>query len=557
MSAPSPASLTFALAQLNPVVGDIAGNVAALQTVRKRAAGQGVDLLVTTELYLCGYPAEDLVLKPGFQRSCRRAAEDLALATADGGPAILLGLPWVMDGCLLNAMLLLERGRIAAVIGKRSLPNYGPFDEKRIFTPATGTAQPVMFRGVELGILICEDLWTAELAAQLREQGAQFLIVPNASPYETVKHAARQAVARQRVAETGLPVAYVNQIGGQDELVFDGGSFALDAAGQCAAQALAWREDLLILRWQTGRLTADEPVPDTAIEGAPASTYNALLLGLRDYVLKNKFTGVLLGLSGGIDSALVAMLAVDALGAPNVWCVMMPSPYTSNDSLIDAAQLASALGCRLDTVPIMPMMQAAGTILDALFAGSVADVTEENIQARSRGLLLMALSNKFGRLVLATGNKSEMAVGYSTLYGDLCGGFAPLKDVYKTDVYAASRWRNEHKPATALGPDGACVPERIFTKAPTAELRPGQTDQDSLPPYDVLDAVLTGLIEEDQSVGELVAQGHDRAMVERIAGLLASAEYKRRQAPPGPKITSRHLVKDRRYPITNGYRDKA
>jgi NAD+ synthase len=541
--------LSLALAQLNPVMGDIAGNRAKLREARRRAAGQGANLAMTPETYLCGYPPEDLILKPSFQNALRDGIDALAGETSDGGPALLLGTPWPEDGKIYNAVLLLDQGRIAAKIFKHDLPNYGVFDEKRIFAAAP-LPEPVAFRGAKIGLMICEDMWTPAAAANLKHNGAEILLVPNGSPYETGKQAERESMARQRARETGLPLVYLNQIGGQDELVFDGASFVLDKDGACAFRAKAWEEELAFVAL---------PVATQAISGASAieaeSIYNALMLGLRDYVGKNGFPGVVLGLSGGIDSAIAAALAVDALGADKVWGVMMPSPYTSADSCEDAAALAKNLKCRYDTLPIAQAMQAFDATLKGVFSGTPPDTAEENIQARCRGIILMALSNKFGPMVLSTGNKSEMSVGYSTLYGDLCGGFAVLKDLYKTQVYKISRWRNAHKPAAALGPSGAIIPERIFTKAPTAELRPNQKDQDSLPPYDVLDDILECLIEKDMGAEEITARGHDIATVKRVWSMLDRAEYKRRQAPPGVKITRRTLGKDRRYPITNRYRE--
>ncbi len=544
-----PEHLLLALAQLNPAVGDIAGNLAKLRAARKSAAEKGAHAIMTPELFLCGYPPEDLVLKLSFQEALRDAVESLVKETADGGPAILLGTPWREADKLHNAVLMLEGGRITAKIFKHDLPNYGPFDEKRVFASAA-LPEPVYFHGRRLGIMICEDMWTPTIARYLKQNDADLLLVPNGSPYESDKLNQRKSIAWARVSETGLPVVYLNQVGGQDELVFDGASFVLNARGECVSQAKSWEEDLVILP-----LGGIDLLPACAepAELREEATYRALMLGLRDYVTKNGFPGVVLGLSGGVDSALAAVLAVDALGADKVWSVMMPSPYTSAESVEDAEALARTLGCRYDSLSIAPMMQSFDVALTGVFAGRDADVTEENIQARCRGITLMALSNKFGPMVISTGNKSEMSVGYSTLYGDLCGGFAVLKDVYKTEVYRAARWRNVHKPADALGPSGAVIAERILTKAPTAELRPNQADQDSLPPYDVLDDILDKLIERDLGLQEIIAHGHDEAMVKHIWGMLDRAEYKRRQGPPGVKITRRHLGKDRRYPLTNKF----
>ena len=550
-----PEKLSLALAQLNPTMGDIVGNLTKLRAARKQAATQGAHLLMTSELYICGYPPEDLVLKPSFQNAIHKAIEALARETADGGPAILIGTPWREDDKLYNAMLLLSEGRIAGKSYKRDLPNYGPFDEKRVFT-SWQMPEPVSFRGLRLGIMICEDMWAPTVTRILKDRGAQLLLVPNGSPFEIDKMEARRTLAEARIKESRLPLVYVHQVGGQDELVFDGGSFVLDAEGKCAIQAAAWDEDFILTHWT---ITADgchpEPGVMKPVTSGLSAIYRALMIGLRDYVNKNGFPGVVLGLSGGIDSALVLTLAVDALGADRVWAVMLPSPYTSNESLEDAAELAAILKCRYESIPITTTMAAFSQTLAKTFAGRIADTTEENIQSRCRGMILMALSNKFGPMVLSTGNKSEMSVGYSTLYGDLCGGFAVLKDVYKTQVYKIAKWRNSHTVPTALGPLGIIIPERIFTKAPTAELKADQTDQDTLPPYDKLDDILECLIEKDMGVQEIAARSHDTALIKKIWGMLDRAEYKRRQAPPGVKITRRNLGKDRRYPITNKYRE--
>ncbi len=543
--------LTLTLAQLNPTLGDIGGNLDKLRTVR--ASATSADLIVTPELYVSAYPPEDLVLKPSFLDAIEQAVADLAAETSDGGPAILLGAPWREQGQLYNAALLLDRGVIQAKIFKTDLPNYGPFDEKRVFDSAPLSA-PIDFRGARLGILICEDFWTPAAAAHLRDLGAEILISPNGSPFEMDKLEIRLKLARQRVQETGLPFVCLNQIGGQDELVFDGQSFVLDAEGKCLAQLKAFDEETALIYYDFDTKTFSGGIQQQSSD-RDGLIYSALVTGLRDYVRKNGFPGVVLGLSGGIDSALVAALAVDALGADRVWTVMMPSPFTSPESLADAAIVARALGCRYDTLSIEPEMRSFAKTLAPVFAGRATDVTEENIQSRCRGLILMAISNKFGPMVVATGNKSEMAAGYATLYGDMCGGFAVLKDVYKTEVFRLSRWRNAHKPALALGPTGIVIPESVLTKPPTAELRHDQKDEDSLPPYGVLDDILRGLIEEEADHATLVARGHDAATVRRVALMLDRSEYKRRQAPPGVKITRRSFGRDRRYPITNRYNE--
>jgi len=544
--------LTLALAQLNPVVGDLEGNRDKILAAYAHAGKAGADLVLTPELSLCGYPPEDLVLKSAFLDAVERMVQDLATAT-HGGPGLVVGAPWRAGNKVHNAALLLEDGRIEAARFKHHLPNYGVFDEARVFAPGPLPA-PAHFRGIALGLPICEDMWYPDVSIALRGKGAELLLVPNGSPFEIAKAGVRRRHAGQRVAETGLPLVYVNQVGGQDELVFDGASFVLDRKGQVKAVLPSWRETVTLLRFRrvNGAWEPDE-IADPPEVSALEDLYQAMLVGLRDYVLKNGFPGVVLGLSGGIDSALCAALAVDALGADKVRCVMMPSPYTSQDSLDDAAAVADFLGVRLDSVSIGPAMAAFDEMLGGLFQGRDPDITEENIQARARGMALMAISNKFGPMVLSTGNKSETSVGYSTLYGDMCGGYSVLKDIYKTSVFAVSRWRNEHRPEGALGPLGRVMPDSVITKPPTAELRPNQKDQDSLPPYDILDAILEGLIEDEASVAQLVAKGFDEALVRRVWRMLDRSEYKRRQAPPGVKLTRRAFGRERRYPITNAF----
>ncbi len=536
--------LKIALAQLNPHVGQIATNLALLRRARAEGAQQGADLVVTPEFSLAGYPPEDLVRKPAFIAACEAALAELAAETADGGPGMIVGGPWRDNGHLYNAAFLLEGGRIAARRAKHELPNYGVFDEKRVFDAGPHPG-PMVFRGFRLGVLICEDWWVPDVAETLVESGAEILISINGSPFEANKQEHRVQLAIRRVVETGLPFAFCGLVGGQDELVFDGASFVLNPDRSLAVQMPDFAEAITLTEWhrEGERLVcAKQPLPETP--DAEAQIYRAMVCGLRDYVVKNGFPGVLLGLSGGIDSALSAAVAVDALGAEKVRAVMMPSPYTSQESLDDAAECARLLGISYESVSIGGAMQAFATALEPAFANTQPDITEENIQSRARGLILMALSNKFGSMVLTTGNKSEMSVGYATLYGDMCGGYSVLKDVYKTAVLRLSRWRNAQ---------GMVMPERVITKPPSAELRPNQTDQDSLPPYDVLDAILQGLIEGEQSVDQLVSAGFDRATVLRVWRLLDRAEYKRRQAPPGVKITGRAFGRDRRYPITNGF----
>jgi NAD+ synthase len=551
--APTPDTLRIALAQLNPHEGQIEANLRGLRAARAQAAALGADLLVTPEFSIAGYPPEDLVRKSAFVADCEAALAALAADTADGGPGIVVGGPWREGARIYNAAFLMDAGGITARRAKHELPNYGVFDDKRVFDagPAPG---PVVFRGHRLGLMVCEDWWFPAVAETLAETGSELLLSINASPFEDGKSGRRVELAVARVVETGLAFAFVNQVCGQDELVFDGASFVLNPDRSLAVVLPSFREAVTLTEWrrQDGRLVcapqALPPEPD-----AREQTYRSLCLGLADYVRKNGFPGVLLGLSGGIDSALSAAIAVDALGAHRVRAVMLPSPYTSAHSLQDAALCAQMLGIRIDTVPIQPAMLALDAALAPLFAGLADDTTEENIQSRARGLLLMAMSNKFGHMVLTTGNKSEMSVGYSTLYGDMCGGYSVLKDVYKTAVFALSRWRNAHRPDGLAGPAGAVMPQRVIDKPPSAELKPDQTDQDSLPPYETLDAILAGLVEGEASVDDMVTRGFARETVVRVWRMLDRAEYKRRQAPPGVKISPRAFGRDRRYPITNGY----
>jgi NAD+ synthase len=561
MTEPS-AQFAITLAQLNPTVGDVTGNVAKARAARARARSDGADLVVLPELFIAGYPPEDLVLKPAFQSACRAAIEALARDTADGGPAMLIGSPWVEKGKLYNACALLDEGRIAAIRFKANLPNYGVFDEKRLFArgPAAG---PVTIRGIRVGVPICEDIWLEEsedyenVVECLAETGAEILIVPNGSPYARDKNDLRLSIAVARVTESGLPLVYLNQVGGQDELVFDGASFALNADLSVAAQLPGFEEKITTLSWSKGEAGWRCTGPIAPVVEGDKGDYAACVLGLRDYVRKNGFPGVLLGVSGGIDSALCAAIAIDALGADQVRGVMLPFRFTAQVSLDDAAQLARALSIRYEVLPIAPAVNGFEEILSKTFAGLPRDITEENLQARTRGTLLMAISNKTGAMVVTTGNKSEMSVGYATLYGDMNGGFNPIKDIYKTEVFRLSALRNSWKPDGALGPSGEVIPVNIITRPPTAELRENQTDQDSLPPYEVLDAILERLVEREEPLASIVAAGFDREVVARIDRLLNIAEYKRRQAAPGVKVTQKNFGRDRRYPITNKFRDLA
>jgi NAD+ synthase len=544
----------IALAQLNPVMGDITGNLKRARAARARA--MDADVILFSELFIVGYSPEDLVLKPALQQDARAAVEELAKDTADGGPAILIGVPWAEHGGVYNAVALLDEGKVQGLTFKYELPNYGVFDEKRVFTQGP-TPEPMMVRGVKLGIPICEDIWKQDVTIWLADAGAEIFCVPNGSPFEAGKEDVRLTLAAARIHETGVPLIYLNQLGGQDEVVYDGASFVLNADQKIAVALPSWNEHIAITTWQRNAegtwicAAGDKFVA----EDRSSQVYHAMMLALRDYVNKNRFPGVVLGLSGGIDSALSAAVAVDALGADRVRCVMLPSRYTSRDSLEDADACARLLGVSYETIEIERAVAAMGETLAAPFAGTQTGITEENIQSRLRGVILMAISNKFGPMVLTTGNKSEMSVGYATLYGDMCGGYNVLKDIYKTEVFALSHWRNANSPPGALGPRGVVIPERIITKPPTAELRANQTDQDSLPPYDVLDGILECLVERECSFEDTVARGYDPATVKRIEHLLYVSEYKRRQAPPGVKISSRNFGRDRRYPITNAFRD--
>jgi NAD+ synthase len=551
----APDRFTITIAQLNPIVGDVAGNAAKARAARTHAAAAGADLVLLSELFICGYPPEDLVLKPALQAACRDAVEQLARETADGGPAVLIGTPWVEGGKLYNAAALLDGGRVASLRFKVDLPNYGVFDEKRVFSPGP-LPGPMNVRGARIGVPVCEDIWGPEPVECISETGGEILLVPNGSPYRRGVVDERLNVAVARVKESGLPLVYANQVGGQDELVFEGASFVLNTDLTFAAQLPAFREDhatVTFIRTVTGWRA--EPGPIAALETGDQADYAACVLGLRDYVGKNRFPGVVIGLSGGVDSALCAAMAVDALGADRVRCVMLPYRFTSQDSLTDAAAIVKALGIRYDIIPIASAVEGLEDTLAPLTAGLPRDVTEENLQSRARGAILMAISNKFGLMVVTTGNKSEMSAGYATLYGDMNGGFNPIKDLYKTEVYRLSRLRNSWRPHGALGPAGVVIPENVLVRAPSAELRENQTDQDSLPPYDQLDAVLERLVEREEPISTIVDAGFDRDMVMRIERMLYLAEYKRRQAAPGVKVTLKNFGRDRRYPIVNRFRD--
>lgn len=546
-------NFTLTMAQLNPTVGDLPGNIDKIRAVYA-AHKATADLIAFTEMVVSGYPTDDLVLKPFFIDRVMAAVEKLAGEIDGTGAGLLISAPWREEGRVYNAALLLHDGKIVATRFKHHLPNYGVFDEVRVFA-AGDLPLPVDFKGIKLGVLTCEDMWFPDVTAQLKQTGAEILIIPNGSPFEIDKNHVRLEHARARVTESGLPLVYINQVGGQDELVFDGASFALDHTGKILTQLPAHVEYISTTIWEqeanTTWICKSFEAPHRLSAGVE-SIYQTLVLGLRDYVDKNGFPGVLFGMSGGVDSALSAVIAVDALGADRVQCYMMPSPYTSQDSVDDAAECAALLGIRHQTVSIGPAMDAFDTMLRQV-ANENAGITAENIQSRSRGVFLMAMSNTTGAMVLSTGNKSEVSVGYATLYGDMCGGYNALKDVYKTTVFDLCQWRNQNHPKDVKGPAGRVIPERIITKPPSAELRPDQKDQDSLPPYEVLDDILTCLIEREMNLADIVAKGHAAETVSRVWTLLDRAEYKRRQACPGVKISAKAFGRDRRYPITNRF----
>ena len=546
-------TLKITLAQTRQVVGDIVGNAERMLDARSKASSS--DLIVFPELNLIGYPPEDLILQPALIERAAAQLDSLAQATASAGPAMLVGSAFVRDGELHNGVALLDGGEVAAVRFKHKLPNYGTFDEMRLFEPGP-LPEPIIVKGTMIGVPICEDIWHPEVCSHLADFGAELFVCINGSPYEINKDTLRiESVAKRRAMDTGLPMAYLNRVGGQDELVFDGASFVVNGDGNLAVQMRDWEEQTVETRWtRTSRGWRCDRGELHTLAVPPEEIWCAMVTGLRDYVNANGFPGVLLGMSGGIDSAACAAIAVDALGADRVWCVMLPSRYTSQASLDDARACAEMLGCRYSTIPIQPAIEGFDAMLEEDFADSEVDITEENIQSRIRGVTLMALSNKFGQMLMTTGNKSEMSVGYATIYGDMAGGYNPLKDAYKLTVFDVCRWRNENTTRIGLGPTGRVIPENILTKPPSAELRPDQKDSDSLPPYEVLDPILMGLVEHEKSVDQLASEGFDRETLVRIERLLHLAEYKRRQAPPGVKLTSRNFGRDRRYPITHSFR---
>ena len=545
--------LSIALAQLNPHLGNVHLNTEKLVIAHKKAITMGADIIITPEMFLAGYPCDDLVYRDDFIAEIEASLHDLAKLTTDGKPAIIVGAPRKNDGVLFNSLFVLDDGKIIHHYDKINLPNYGVFDEKRNFKSGYSTG-PISLRGLRLGLAICEDIWTPDICETLQEAGAQLIISLNASPFEIGKQDKRMATAIARMGETNLPIIYLNMVGGQDEVVFDGNSFALNLGGELASHLPSFSETVSIVSVEVKpsgvRMMGQIHKPEEGI----ASCYNALMIGIKDYVEKNNFPGVVLGLSGGIDSALVAVLAADALGADKVDTIMMPSEYTADISLNDAELLADNLGISYKTISIAEAMSQFNIMLEPYFKNTDAGIAEENIQSRLRGLTLMAYSNKFGSMVLATGNKSEYAAGYATLYGDMCGGYAPIKDVWKTTVFELCKWRNNNVPRLSLIKKDRIIPERIITRPPSAELRPDQQDTDSLPEYDVLDPILVALTEEMADIKTIISRGFDREVVEKASQLLFRAEYKRFQAAPGPKITTRAFGRDRRLPLTSGFR---
>ena len=543
------------LAQLNPTVGDLEGNYKVAIEAWKKAQRVGSDLIAFTELFITGYNTQDLIKKPSFFKAAQDQILKLA-KTCKNGPAIAIGGPAYLKGKLYNAYYILADGNVANVIMKHHLPNQNVFDEKRIFDEGE-ISGPYQIGPIRIGSPICEDAWHSDVSETLSETGAQLLLVPNGSPYYNGKNDVRLNKMVARVVETNLPLIYLNMVGAQDDQVFDGGTFALNRGGSLAIKLPLFEEALehivleekdigwKIIKGELAKVPCDKELD-----------YHAMVMGLRDYCKKSGFEKVVLGLSGGIDSALVAVIASDAIGSANVRSIMLPSPYTSQTSLIDATDLVENLGCKSDTLPINDSLTAIDKTLSSTFEGRKIDLTEENIQSRLRGLLLMAVSNKFGEMLLTTGNKSEVSVGYSTIYGDMAGGFNPIKDLYKTKVFEISKWRNKNHRPWMKGPPGSIIPDSIITKAPTAELRPNQKDSDSLPDYPDLDAILTILVDEDGSTSDCLKAGYKKSDVSKVEKLLYGSEYKRFQSAPGTRLSQRAFWLDRRYPIVNKWRDK-
>ncbi len=547
-------NLKIALAQLNPIVGDVKGNIIKLIDIRNNLKNE-VDIIVVPELYVTGYPIDDLVLRNDFLELVENEINSLAKITNDGKAAIILGAPRKEKNSIRNSVFVLDDGKITSFRDKHNLPNSGVFDEQRIFSPGA-LSGPVKIRNVLIGLPICEDIWTENVIECLCETGAEIILSINASPYSLKKHDQRMSVAVSRVIESKIPLIYLNRVGGQDELVFDGASFCLSHEGELSVQLKDFQEEILEIDLTKLNNNWICKGKINSISSNLEALYKSLVVSVRDYVRNNGFPGVVLGMSGGIDSALVAAIATDALGPERVRAVMMPSPYTSQESLEDAKLASSNLGVDYSYLDIKNGMDVIDNILLGFEGDKVEPgITEENIQSRLRGLLLMAISNKYGSMVLATGNKSEYAVGYATLYGDMCGGFAVIKDVWKTDVFRLCEWRNSNKSSEFLGPNGTVIPERIISKPPSAELREDQKDTDSLPEYDILDTILRKLVEDNLSLEKIVKEGFDVKDVKKITMLLSKSEYKRFQSAPGPKVTEKAFGRDRRYPLTSGFRN--
>ena len=546
--------LKIALAQLNPLVGDVSGNIKKLISIRSKL-DEDIDILVAPELYVSGYPIDDLVLREDFLNLVKEEINKLVKSTEDNKSAIIVGAPRKDNESIKNSVFVIENGKIISIKDKYELPNTGVFDEQRIFKQGP-LEDCVEIKGVKFGLPICEDIWESTVLKKLCSSGAEIIIAINASPFTTSKSDERSSVTSLRVDEIKLPIIYLNRTGGQDELIFDGSSFALNHDGKKFYSSSEFKEEISVVDFQklNGKWIGTGKLNNSS--SSEERLYKALVLGLRDYVNNNKFPGVVLGLSGGIDSALVAAVAADAFGSDLVQAIMLPSPYTGKESLSDAKEVAELLKIKYSNLKISEAMKIVENILGDFKGPRFSPgITEENIQSRLRGLLLMALSNRYGYMVLATGNKSEYAVGYSTLYGDMCGGYAPIKDVWKTDVFKLCEWRNKNFSDMFKGPKGKVIPENIINKAPTAELRENQKDTDSLPEYDVLDEILKDLVEKEISVEKIVSKGFDKRVVERTAQLLARSEYKRFQAAPGPKVTSKAFGRDRRFPLTSGFRN--
>ena len=544
------------LAQLNNIVGDIEGNLNKAIDVLQDAKKLDSDLVIFSELFLSGYPPEDLVLKKSFVSACKNALDSLITYSEEKELGVIIGLPFYQKNKLFNAAAVIDKGQLIGFSKKVNLPNYSVFDEKRVFNK-NNTPEIFNFRGIKLGIPICEDIWMDNVCKELKDQGCELIISPNGSPFDKYKINQRKTIIEDRVTEVKTPFVYVNQFGGQDELVFDGSSLVMNGNKEVVFEAPSWEENTSVVEFNVSAKKFNDLPFEKAQVSDLENIYMAMVIGLRDYVAKNNFPGVILGLSGGIDSAFCAAVAVDALGKDKVNAYMLPSVYTSKNSLDDAKDCAKRLEIHLDSIPISNTFLSLEDSLEELFKGLPTDITEENLQSRIRGTILMAISNKIGKMLITTGNKSEVSVGYSTLYGDMNGGFNPIKDIYKTELYALANWRNLNVPKNVLLTKKNIIPETIISKEPTAELRDNQKDSDSLPSYDQLDQILEGLVEYELSTNELEKKGFSRDEIKKVENLLYVSEYKRRQSAPGVKISLRNFGRDRRYPITNKYRDKS